>query len=185
MSRIQVWKQSFADSSRSFEGSFAGLSSGELNWTPQESAWSVGQIIDHLIRINESYYPVLDQLKGGRNPVPWIAKINFVPPYFGKFILRSVEPERRKKMTTFPLWEPTSSAVGVDVVERFAAHHQTLVEKLDTHQDLFGKGTIISSPANRYVVYPLDTAIEILIQHEKRHYNQALEVMALQKGTQY
>ena len=88
-------------------------------------------------------------------------------------------------MTTFPLWEPTSSAVGVDVVERFAAHHQTLVEKLDTHQDLFGKGTIISSPANRYVVYPLDTAIEILIQHEKRHYNQALEVMALQKGTQY
>lgn len=185
MSRLTVWKQSFEDSSISFETSFGRLNSGELNWKPHESAWSVGQIIDHLIRINESYYPLLDELKRGRNPVPWIAKIRFIPPFFGKFILKSVEPERKKKMKTFPVWEPTSSSVSDDIVERFTMHHRELVGKLDTHEHLFGKGTVISSPANRYVVYPLETAIEILIQHERRHYNQALEVLALQKGTQY
>ena len=185
MSRLVSWKKSFEDSSNSFEKAFAQLTSAELNWAPNDSAWSIGQVIDHLIRINESYYPVLDALRNGRHSTPWIGKLGFITSFFGRFILASVEPERRKRMKTFPIWEPTSSAVADDIVEQFSAHHRTLISKLDANADLFSKGVIISSPANRYVVYHLDTAIEILIQHEKRHYNQALEVLALQKGTQF
>ena len=185
MSRISTWKKSFEDSSRLFETAFGKLTTGELNWKPNETAWSIGQIVDHLIRINESYYPVFDELKQGRDSTPWIARIGFIPSFFGKFILASVEPSRTKKIKTFPVWTPSSGAVASDIVEQFTSHHLGFIRKLEAHEDLFGKGIVVSSPANRYVVYPLDTAIEILIQHEKRHYNQALEVKGLQKGTQF
>lgn len=182
---ISSWKQSFEENSRLFERSFGHLTASELNWKPDESAWSVGQVIEHLIRINESYYPVLGQLKTGHNPAPWIANIGFIPKLFAKFILAGVDPERQKKIKTFPLWEPSYTTIPEDIVGRFISHHRDMINKLDTFRDLFGKGIIISSPAKRYVVYPLDTAIDILILHEKRHYNQAMEVVALQKGTQF
>jgi hypothetical protein len=36
--------------------------------------------------------------------------------------------------------------------------------------------TVISSPANRNIVYKLETAFDIIVAHEFRHFEQAKEV---------
>jgi hypothetical protein len=38
-------------------------------------------------------------------------------------------------------------------------------------------GTIISSPANKNIEYKLETAFDIIVAHEKRHLEQAREVL--------
>jgi hypothetical protein len=41
------------------------------------------------------------------------------------------------------------------------------------------KGTVISSPANKYIVYKLETAFDIIVAHEERHLEQAKEVLSV------
>jgi hypothetical protein len=183
--QINQWSEAFKATSTLFHNTFNGLSSAELNWKLNEKSWSIGQIVDHVIKLNESYYPILDALSAGKYKTPFMAKIGFVPRYFGQFLIKSLEPSRKKKVSTFPIWEPAESNVSEDIISQFTTHHDTLIKKLEYCSDLFGKGVVISSPANKYVVYSLDTAIDILIVHEHRHYNQALEVLAFQKGTQF
>jgi len=45
--------------------------------------------------------------------------------------------------------------------------------------DLLDKGTIISSPANKNIVYKLEMAFDIITTHEQRHFEQAKEVLAV------
>lgn len=42
--------------------------------------------------------------------------------------------------------------------------------------DLIQQGAIISSPANRNIVYTLETAFDIIVAHEQRHLEQAREI---------
>jgi hypothetical protein len=41
--------------------------------------------------------------------------------------------------------------------------------------------TVISSPANRFIVYKIGRAFDIIVAHEERHLNQAKEVKAFLK----
>jgi hypothetical protein len=176
---------SFRTNSEMFQTSFRGLDSAALNWKLNEGTWSIGQVIDHIIRINESYYPIFEQIRAGTYRVPMIARIGFIPNGIGNILVKSLEPTRKRKIKTFPIWEPAQSGVEADILNRFVAHHETLVEMLQRNESLFGKHIVVSSPANRYVVYPLDRVLDIMVVHEARHYNQALEIAAYQKGTQF
>jgi hypothetical protein len=44
------------------------------------------------------------------------------------------------------------------------------------HPYLNGK-TVIASPASKMIVYTLDTAFDIIVTHERRHLEQAREVL--------
>lgn len=46
-------------------------------------------------------------------------------------------------------------------------------------KELIQKGVVISSPANKNIVYKLDKAFEIIIAHEKRHFEQSKDVLQL------
>ena len=49
---------------------------------------------------------------------------------------------------------------------------------IENSRDLVEKGTIISSPANKNIGYKLETAFEIIVTHEQRHFEQSKEVYA-------
>lgn len=44
-------------------------------------------------------------------------------------------------------------------------------------EDLLVNGIVISSPANKNIVYKLETAFNIIVTHEQRHFEQAKEVL--------
>jgi hypothetical protein len=171
------WINSVDDITKAFTKDFGHLSSRQLNFRPTPSAWSIAQNIEHLIVINETYYPVIHSVRTDSYQVPWIGKLKFLVKFFGKTILKSVQPDRKKKMKTFPLWEPSKSDIKGDIVDRFARHQEELKNIIAASSDLLDKGTIISSPANRNIVYTLSDAFEIIIAHERRHLEQAREVL--------
>ena len=180
--KVQVWEKELNAITSQFKTSFGELSAEELNWKPDTKTWSIAENLDHLIKINESYYPVIRQARQGVLKLPFIAKFSFFTNLFGNLILKSVNPDRKKKIKTFPVWEPSRSQFGTDILPQFEKHQKEFINFLKSTSDLLDKQTIISSPANKTIVYKLETAFDIIVTHEKRHYNQALEVLAQIKG---
>jgi hypothetical protein len=175
----QAWLTKIDELTQSVQQTFGHLTEPELNWKPNATTWSVAQNIHHLITINETYYPVVASVRAGSQKLPWIARVKFMVRFFGNFILDSVEPTRKRKMKTFPLWEPSQSTISGDIVDQFVRHQNELKNLVQSSQDLISQNVIISSPANRNIVYTLARAFDIIITHEWRHFNQAVEVNAL------
>jgi DinB superfamily len=178
---MKDWTLQLDKITEQFVTNFGSLSAEQLNWKPNSQTWSIAQNIDHLIVVNETYYPVLASLKEGTYKTPFIAKLDFIVSFLGNTVLNAVKPDRKKKMKTFPVWEPTATQVKGDILQRFEKHQKELKQQIETSKELVEKGTIISSPANRNIVYKLETAFDIIASHEQRHYEQAKEVLQLIK----
>lgn len=163
--------------SAEFNRQFGHLTTEQLNWKPAPNIWSIAQNISHLIVINKTYFPTFQALINGNYQSPFIAKFGFLVNFFGKSILNSVQPDRLKKMRTFPMWEPEKSAIDEGILSKFTQHQEELISYIPKLVQFIDNGDVISSPANKIIVYKLGTALEIIITHEKRHFAQATEVL--------
>jgi DinB superfamily len=181
MEAIRKWISEIERLTEAFELEFKSLSGEQLNHKPNSSTWSIGQVIDHIIKVNRTYYSVIEQLRAGTYRTPWTARLPFLVNWFGDFVLKAVEPERKKKIKTFPVWEPEQSEVRADIMSHFAEHQTELANLIVTCSDLVQAETVISSPANRFIVYKIGRAFDIMVAHEERHLNQAKEVKAFLK----
>jgi hypothetical protein len=164
-----------------FRSTFEHLSSEQLNWKPSPKKWSIAQNIDHIIVINASYFPIFDDLRKEKLHLPKLAKLDFIVNYFGKFILKSSQPDRRKRMKTFAIWEPTAGHLSADILMQFEEHQNKLKTYIAGSDDLIEFESVISSPANKNIVYKLETAFDIIVAHERRHFEQAKEVLEVAK----
>jgi len=169
------WTVELDQLTQAFKNEFGSLSESEINWRPNTQQWSVAQNIQHLIVVNETYFPVLQKLRNNSYDLPWLGRIEFLTKFFGKTVLAAVQPDRRKKMKTFPIWEPGASNL-IDILLRFEKHQDELKRLIESSQDLIEKKVVISSPANKMIVYKLETAFDIMVAHEKRHLEQAKEI---------
>jgi hypothetical protein len=140
-----------------------------LNWKPLADQWSVLQVLDHLITVNSSYFPVADQLRSGAYKPPFLGRINFFVNLFGKLILKSVQPEETKKTKTFPIWRPETSQLDADVIDKFVDTQSELIHWIQDNVDLIEQNPVISSPASNNVVYRFQVMLDIIVAHEKRH----------------
>ncbi len=176
------WITRIDKNTEDFIRTFGSLTTEEMNWKPNSDAWSIAQNIDHLIVINETYYPTLRALQEGTYKPPFIAKFGFIVSFLGKTVLKSVQPDRKKKIKTFKIWEPESGHIPEGTLERLKRHQAELKEHMESSADLINQKTIISSPANRNIVYKLETAFDIIVTHEQRHFEQAKEVLNLMRN---
>ncbi len=170
------WTNQIDVLTREFKESFGMLTIEQLNWRPIPNTWSIGQNIDHLIVINSTYYPIIQAIRTGTYQLPIIAKLDFMVSFLGRTVLKAVQPDRKKRIKTFPIWEPTKSDIKPDILERFEKQQNELKTVIQTSSDLLESGTIISSPANKNIVYKLETAFDIIVSHERRHFEQSMEI---------
>lgn len=183
--QIVQWQQKIDELTAEFRERFADLPADELIRKPNAQTWSIAENMQHLITVNESYFPILEQLKTGKYKVSFMARFSFFVNFMGNTILKSVEPGRRKKMKTFPMWEPVAATVHGDIVADFSKHQAELKKAIAAAETSLQKKSIISSPANRNIVYTLEKAFEIMIAHEERHLNQAIEAFEVIYKNQY
>lgn len=178
---MKNWTGELEELSKKFKKDFAGLSREELNWTPNPGAWSIAQILEHLTRVNHSYFSVFEKLQSGKYKLPFIAKIGFLVSFFGNAIKRSVQPTNPKKMKTFGLWQPQLTDSSEACLAEFLKSQEKLKVYIKASEELIIRKQVISSPANRNIVYRLETAFDIIVLHQERHYQQALGLLDVQK----
>jgi len=180
--KITAWKTELAANTTLFQQAFGGLSAEQLNWKPNPETWSIAQNINHLITINETYFPVIEKVQNGEYNTPWWSKLAFVTRFFGNVIYNASDANRKRKMKTFPIWEPEASDLPADILDQFEAHQQALAKQIESAVNLIERGVVISSPANSSIVYKLERAFDIIVVHEKRHFEQAKEVMKMMQS---
>lgn len=173
------WPEEIDQNTHLVKELFLDLNADQLNAKPNQKTWSIAQNLEHLVVINESYYPILNELHHHTYKAPLHAKLPLLVSFFGKFVFNSVAPDRRKKMKTFPIWEPSQSAVVVGIVDRFIQHQEELKKAIEAAAPLISNEVVIHSPASRLIVYKLATAFDIIVAHESRHINQAKELLEL------
>lgn len=143
---------------------------------PATGGWNIAQILRHIMQLNDSYEPSLKRIRDDDNPLPWTGRIGWLVRKVGDLLLDSVKPSNRRKSRTFPIWEPPSDMKPEeDVLEEFVAHQEVLKQRMSEHAVYLGKNVRLSSPANKYLVYTLDKAFELIVTHEERHLLQLRE----------
>ncbi len=170
------WPHELDRVTEAYQQAFAALNVAQLNWKPNSETWSIAQNIDHLMVINSTYFPILTQLHQGDYQVPFYGKWAWYNRMMGQMILKSVQPETQRKIKTFPIWQPAESDLSADILTQFSTHQQKLKEAIIEAQPLLEQGALVSSPANSAIVYPLQSAFDIIVTHEKRHLLQAKAV---------
>lgn len=171
----EQWQNDIDEISSQFQNNFSALSADQLNFKPGPEKWSIAENMEHLIKVNESYFPVVEDVASGNHKIPFFGRFNLVSTFFGNMIHRSVLPDRKRKMRTFHIWEPENSSF-TNVLSNFLQHQEILKKKILTlSPDMLN--TTVSSPANPAIVYKLHRAFDIIIQHERRHLEQAKEVL--------
>jgi hypothetical protein len=173
---IMNWINEIDEVTHAVKAEFGNLLPEQLNKKPSAETWSIAQNIDHLIVINESYYPIFKQLHEGTFQLPFMGNLEFYVKWMGNLILNAMEPNRNKKMKTQSIWEPSTSAIDANIVQKFVAHQEQLKKHIQSCSEFIDGGVVIYSPASKAIVYTLEQAFNIIVAHEKRHLNQTREV---------
>ncbi|HLF33343.1 MAG TPA: DinB family protein [Cyclobacteriaceae bacterium] len=177
MSAITLQLETAIESiTRSFRDEFGDLTSEKLNWKPRPDAWSIGQVIHHLITVNNTYFPVADAVRKGNYKIPFWGKSEAIARFLGNSLLKYVGPDYKPRTKTFAVWQPSSSTIDADMVNQFVNHQSELIHFIKSCEDLVTRGVVIRSPGSRFVVYKLEKAFEIIVAHEQRHLIQARNV---------
>lgn len=182
LGKIHHWETKLKETTDLFNNTFGHLTEVELNWKPNSEVWSIAQNIHHLITTNEQYHKTIEAIRNGSATLPFIARFDFITRFLGNSIYNALEPTNHKKIKTFSVFEPNQgSNFKDDILDKFGQHQKEMITFLYDCQDLLEKNQIISSPVNRYIVYTLEKAFDIITIHELRHYNQASDLLKLRK----
>ena len=170
------WTKELTQLSAEFRKALSGLDSTVFNLKPSPKQWSIAQVLQHLIQVNQSYFDHFDQIKQGNYRAPWLAKVGFWVKFCSRTVLNAVKPETERKTKTFGPWEPTESDLPIDLIEQFFQQQEQLSEQLGSLANREDLDQVIASPISRMIVYPLERAIEIVLVHERRHLQQLLRI---------
>ncbi|HMS39040.1 MAG TPA: DinB family protein [Pyrinomonadaceae bacterium] len=155
---------------------FGKFSLAQINWKPNAESWSVGQCFEHLIVTNNLYFPNIQKVINGTHRNNFFSKIPFSTNFIALMMKNALNPEQKRKMKTFKVFEPSVSNVSPKIIEDFVENNQKLIEMIEVCKDLDLHKIKIAEPLSVALNLRLDDAFEILVMHEKRHFKQAERV---------
>ncbi|CAN5218767.1 hypothetical protein BH10ACI1_BH10ACI1_05740 [soil metagenome] len=91
-------------------------------------------------------------------------------------MLKSLKNDAKKFKAPSKAIIPPSD-IAADIVEQFVKHQAEVVEKIKSFENVDLHNTVVTSPFLKLMTYRLDMALEIGVEHEKRHFRQAERVM--------
>lgn len=159
---------------------FGHLTHNQVNWKYNSSKWSTGQVFRHIIKSNETYFPVINKIIDGKKEDKWLEKIPAVPGFFGKMMIKNLGPGSEKKYKSPKAFSISQSDVSGDIVNQFSNHQKELIELMRTTRSLDTENIIITSPASPLIVYSLADAFRIIVVHEQRHLKQAERILEME-----
>ena len=173
--KFDAWQMELTTVTWEFEKLLKGLGAETLNYRSGRS-WSIAENLSHLIQLNSSYFPLFEKIISGSYKPPLIARVKFLANPTGNMLYGMMTSRRRVK--TMKMWNPVTREFDAGIIKDFSNHQMDLARYLERLEPHFGNNIIIPSPANRFLVYTLDRAVDILIAHENRHLQQCKNTLA-------
>jgi hypothetical protein len=161
---------------RQYFETFGSLDSEQLNWKADPSSWSIAQNIDHIILLNKSYFQEFKLIELGTYTVPLVTKLKYWYSFARNPIKPYTDSHRVKKSKTYDFWNPTRDDYTPAILNEFQARQREFIKHMEQLHK-FSRRTLVFYPGDRSFVFTLETAFGVMIEHERRHYNQAKEVL--------
>lgn len=170
-------KDQLSETATLAENAFRNLDSLQLNWRPHPKKWSIAQCLEHLMKSDRSYFPIFDKIISGSYHPSWWARMSPLSRFWGQSLIKYSGAVVRKKIRNPGIFSPTFSEIDDGILARYLDQMEVLkdyFERIDRPELLSIK---IHSPVSRFVTYSLGDTITLLAGHERRHVNQALNMM--------
>ena len=91
-------------------------------------------------------------------------------------MIDSIKKDSRKFKAPSKAIVPPSE-IEPDIVSRYVAHQDDVIESITATASVDWKNTILTSPFFRLITFTLDDAYTIFVEHARRHIRQARRVM--------
>jgi hypothetical protein len=125
--KIKFWQHQLKKTTEDFQAIVSLCEKDELFLRPSAEAWSIADILQHLIQITQSYYPVVKSIRDGSYKPGWIGKRTFVTRFFGNLILQSTVPQNKRKSKTMEPWIPVQGEKNTHIVEEYLAERNHFI----------------------------------------------------------
>ncbi|NWF49990.1 MAG: DinB family protein [Ignavibacteriaceae bacterium] len=157
---------------------FNKLSGNQLNWKYSSELWSIAECISHLNVTNKIYLSEFESKFKDRN-LPQTDPLNtrVKHSFFGRLIIKAVDPSNQKKMKTFKIFNPVQKDFGKEVLEEFVLIQKKISELILNNRNINFNKIKMSSPANKLIKENYSDLLEIIKLHNKRHMNQAIRIL--------
>lgn len=174
---ISDYKKQVTEIITGVKNKFGNLSHKQLNWKPAPDKWSIGQCLQHIIQLNNAYYPVVENKIQEAEKNKLFAKKTFHPNLLGKLVISSLKPGGKKTFKTYEVFKPVGNDVSLSVVRDLEINNEKLVLFMNRSVPFDLNKIKIKSPANRLFRFQLGALFLMIIVHEQRHILQAENVM--------
>lgn len=156
-----------------------GLSDEQLNWRPDENAWSILECIDHLNQVGTQMLPAMRaEMKKGR-AAGKTGNGPFKYSWLGRKFAKAAGPldtDNTFKGKSPKLYIPSSNLSREIVVSTFVQLQDELMAITREAQGLHLKKIKVTSPALAIVRFSLGVWLGMLPGHQIRHLQQAQRV---------
>jgi len=151
-----------------------GLTPLQLNWRPNQDAWSVGQCLEHLRVTNEVYLPAIT---ASLTAHPLVAVKDITPGWFGRWFIRNyIEPSSESKRARAPKKIAPGTQVDPRILDLFIASNQAARELVRRASDYDVNRIRFRNPFFPVLRFTVGTGLEIVSRHQRRHLLQAERV---------
>jgi len=171
LEQIYEQTQEFIEELKQFES----LTYQQLNWKPAPTSWSIIECIDHLKKTNEQYLIPLQKALEDARIRNLKAQKPFKSAWFGKFFANQMKPNGRK-IKAPALFSPQISNLDIHILREFIALKTNILTYVQDLNGLDIQRMKISSPISKLIVFRVGDALQIVVNHDFRHLEQARNV---------
>ena len=157
---------------------FRPLTDEQLNRGPGPGKWSVGQCLEHLNIVGGLYLPVMSRkIKAARDKGSRPAE-TVKHGYFGQKMTEAMRvPSSQKAMKSPQQYAPSGSRLPRTVVEVFSRQLDELSSLVEQAREVNANAVRIPNPIIPLLLPRLTDALELVVEHIKRHIAQAERVL--------
>jgi uncharacterized damage-inducible protein DinB len=149
----------------------ARLGPGQLNWSPPEGGWGVGQVFEHLCVANDSYLERFEAILA-RPDAPRATEASaWRPSVMGGMLARALSPRSTRK-TRAPKRYRVGGTPRPNVVGEFLRRQRDLEAYMRRAAPLDWRRTRTTSPISPLIRLNLGDCFTILVVHAQRHMGQ-------------
>ncbi|MFW5697787.1 MAG: DinB family protein [Fimbriimonadaceae bacterium] len=170
--------QGVIEQNRNLLGEFKGLGKEQLNWKLRKGEWSVAQCLQHLIKINRSYFDTIEKKLYSASP-PKDPKEKFNLSWKAKMAIKLNGPNPPFRIPTIKALKPSSITFDTDIVEQAEDLLKRELQVLEASRSVDIKRTIIVSPFGKMIQLNLGEMLALIAWHDNRHLLQAYKLTRL------
>ena len=153
------------------------LSDAQVNWQPDETAWSIAQCLDHLGRANTVYAAALQEAVKETRTKKEEQPAAIRPGWLGRLFIASLEPPPRRKLRAPKQIVPASRMGCREVLEAFLRSQEDMRAVIQEAANLDLNRIRFRNPFIGFLRFTVGTGLLIITAHNRRHLWQAERVL--------